>query len=206
MRFIEQSYEFITPLDRNAILKRIEECGRVCYKSEEKITEDSSVAFVKNLVGRGHEAMIEHVNLTIKFITDRGVTHEIVRHRVASYAQESTRYCNYGKDKFGGELTFIMPVGVGTYVTNEIELMCGGLECSYLDMIDKGIQPEIARSILPNCLKTEIIMTANLREWRHFLKLRTAPSAHPQMRALTRPLLAEFKQVLPEIFGDIKGE
>jgi thymidylate synthase (FAD) len=206
MKFVEQSYEFITPLDRDAILKRIEVCGRTCYKSEEKITEDSASKFVKNLVERGHEAMIEHVNLTIKFITDRGISHEIVRHRLASFAQSSTRYCNYSQDKFGNELTFITPVETNESEIFTIHSLCMCAETSYMSMVNNGTKPEIARSILPNCLKTEIVMTANLREWRHFLKLRTAPSAHPQIRALTKPLLAELQEVLPEIFGDIKGE
>lgn len=206
MKFIEQSYEFITPVDRDAILKRIEECGRVCYKSEDNITPDSANKFVRLLVERGHEAMIEHVNFTVKFTTDRGVSHEIVRHRVASYAQESTRYCNYGKDKFDSELTFITPVGTTFGDMYAIRQSCMKVEECYMTMIANGTKPEIARSVLPNCLKTEIVMTANLREWRHFLKLRTAPTAHPQIRALTLPLLAELKEILPEVFGDIKGE
>jgi len=206
MKFIEQSYEFITPLDRDAILKRVEECGRVCYKSEDKITPDSASKFVRLLVERGHEAMIEHVSFTVKFITDRGISHEIVRHRIASFAQSSTRYCNFAKDKFGNELTFITPVETTFGDMYAIRQSCMKAEECYMSMISNGTKPEIARSVLPNCLKTEIVMTANLREWRHFLKLRTAPTAHPQIRALTLPLLAELKDVLPEIFGDIKGE
>jgi len=203
MKFIEQSYEFITTVNRNEILKRIEECGRVCYKSEDKITSDSASKFVKMLVERGHEAMIEHYSLTVKFITQRAISHEIVRHRISSFGESSTRYCNFSKDKFGNELTFVNTVGVNESEIFTIQSLCMCAETAYMSMVNNGTAPEIARSVLPTCLKTEIVMTANLREWRHFLKLRTAPTAHPQMRALTLPLLAEFKEVLPEIFGDI---
>lgn len=213
MKIIKASYELITPIDGNTILRRIEEAGRVCYKSEDKITAESAPKFVKMLMDRGHEAMIEHCSFTVKFICDRGVSHGIVRHRIASYAQESTRYCNYSDDKFGNELTFIEPCfwansddcafdcAPPTYVNWEYA-MCDA-EKYYFQLLSHGATPQEARSVLPNSLKTEIIVTMNLREWRHFLKLRTADSAHPQMREITRPLLAELKTLIPVVFDDI---
>lgn len=208
MRIIKPSYEIITDLDRELILRHIERIGRLCYKSEDKITIDSASKFIKMLIERGHEAMIEHYSISIKFICDRGVTHEIVRHRVASYAQESTRYCNYSQAKFGNEVTFIIPF----FYENNSESMhkwsdaCLEAEKQYLDLLSSGSNPQEARSVLPNSLKTEIVMTANLREWRHFFKLRTAKTAHPQMREITIPLFKELREKLPEFFEDIKVE
>ncbi len=208
MKIIKAGYEILTPINKDEILKSIEIAGRTCYKSEDKITSDSASKFVKMLIGRGHEAMIEHQSFTVKFICDRGVSHEIVRHRIASYAQESTRYCNYSNDKFGNELTFIMPCfweeeGVDDEKYHLWKLTCWTTEMNYLKLLEKGASAQEARSILPNSLKTEIIVTMNLREWRHFFKLRTAKVAHPQMREITIPLLKELKEKLPEIFEDI---
>jgi thymidylate synthase (FAD) len=164
-------------------LKAIEKAGRTCYKSEEKITETSSSAFVAMLNSKEHGAMIEHASASLRFVCDRGVTHEIVRHRLASYAQESTRYCNYAKEKFGREIGIIMPNEHLTpaQVERRIELMTH-IEKVYMSEIDEGVTPQIARGVLPTCLKTEIVMTANFREWQHFFKLRTSKAAHPQMR------------------------
>lgn len=206
MRIVNAGYEIITPMNRDTVLKRIEEIGRVCYKSEDLITSESASKFVTMLVKRGHEAMIEHCSISVKFICDRGVSHEIVRHRIASYAQESTRYCNYSKDKFNNEITVIKPcfweVHSAHYGTWEIA--CRQSEKAYFELLENGATPQEARSILPNSLKTEIVVTYNLREWRNFFKLRTASLAHPQMREITIPLLNEFKTYLPEIFGDIE--
>ena len=207
MKIINAGYEIITPMNRDIILKRIEEIGRVCYKSEDLITSDSASKFVNMLVKRGHEAMIEHCSISVKFICDRGVSHEIVRHRIASYAQESTRYCNYSKDKFDNEITVIKPCFIKSCENIEDTFWyksCKYSEISYFDMLDVGYTPQEARSVLPNSLKTEIVVTYNLREWRNFFKLRTASVAHPQMREITVPLLKEFKTYLPEIFGDIE--
>jgi len=207
MKIVSASYEILTPIDGGEILKLIEKIGRVCYKSEERITETSAPAFVKMLINRGHEAMLEHYNLTVKFITDRGVSHEIVRHRVASFAQESTRYCNYKS-----EVTFIDPRPVfWPYASGYDEQLrrdswrasCEVAEEMYMEMLDKGATPQEARSVLPNSLKTEIVVTANLREWRHILKLRTASVAHPQMREIMCPLLDELKILVPVVFEDI---
>lgn len=206
MKIIKAGYEILSQINRDEILTSIETAGRTCYKSENKITGDSASAFVKMLIGRGHEAMIEHQALSVKFICDRGISHEIVRHRIASFAQESTRYCNYSADKFGKSITFIKPC---FWEDNSEEMNCWFYTCSiaeskYFYLIECGASPQEARSVLPNSLKTEIVVTMNLREWRHFFKLRTSSAAHPQMREITIPLLAELNAILPEIFGDIE--
>jgi thymidylate synthase (FAD) len=216
MKIIKPYYEIMTPINRKEILKSLEIAGRTCYKSEDKITEDSASKFVKNLINRGHEAMIEHVSLTVKFICDRGVSHEIVRHRIANYAQESTRYCNYSQDKFGKEITVIEPFFFNNEKENDIEYTdikyfywkesCEWAEEYYFKLLEKGATPQEARSVLPNSLKTEIVVTMNLRELRHYFRLRTAKAAHPQMREITIPLLEELKEKLPEIFDDIEIE
>jgi len=191
------------------ILKLIERVGRTCYKSEDKISETSAQKFVANIIKNGHEAVIEHFNITVRVVCDRGVTHEIVRHRVASYAQESTRYCNYSKDKFSNQITFIEPCFWD--LNNEedkrkYQIWKEAMEYSekkYMELIELGATPQEARSILPNSLKTELAMTMNLREWRHFFKLRAAPSAHPQMREIALMMLEKFKELIPVVFDDI---
>jgi thymidylate synthase (FAD) len=205
MKVIKSSFEILSEIDRSKVLSLIELAGRTCYKSEDKITEESSSKFIKNVIASGHEAVIEHFNITVKFICDRGVTHELVRHRLASYCQESTRYCNYSKDKFGNELTFIEPL---FWKENDIPYqhwykIMQECERVYLEMIKIGVKPQEARSILPNSLKTEIIVTANLREWRHILRLRTSTKAHPQIREIMKPLLYKLNEILPEVFSDI---
>lgn len=192
-------------LDGAAILKKIEQCGRVCYKSEDKTTEDSAEKFVGNIIKRGHEAVLEHESFTVKFVVDRGVSHELVRHRLASFCQESTRYCNYSKDDFGSEITFILPffLDYKSPGWNAWQEAMKSAEDAYFKMLDIGHTPQEARSVLPNSLKTEVVMTCNIREWRHFFKLRTAMAAHPQMREITRPLLDELKIIIPVVFDDI---
>lgn len=206
MKIIKPSVEFVTPIDGKAVLEHIEECGRVCYKSEDRITEGSAEAFVKNLIKRGHEAVLEHYSFTVKFICDRGVSHELVRHRLASYCQESTRYCNYSNGKFGGEITVIEPCYLepDTGVYRLWWYLCKEAEITYFDFLEHNCTPQEARAVLPNSLKTEVVMTANLREWRHFLKLRTAKAAHPQMRELAIPLLEMVKKAIPIVFDDIE--
>lgn len=207
MKVIKPSIEIMSSVDGIELLKKIEECGRVCYKSEEKITENSATGFIEMILERGHETVIEHYSITVRVICDRGVSHEIVRHRIASYSQESTRYCNYSKDKFGRELTFIEPCFWNKESdASKIELWKKSLEVieeNYLVMIDDGASPQEARSILPNSLKTEIVMTMNLREWRHFLRLRTSKSAHPQMQEIASMIKNEFNKTIPLIFDDI---
>jgi thymidylate synthase (FAD) len=202
MQVINQSYQILTKIDNNLIMSLIELAGRTAYKSEDKITESSSKLFIEKILKLGHESVIEHYNLTIKFITDRGITHEIVRHRLVSYTQESTRYCNYSKKG----ITFIKPVfwNIDSFQYNQWEAFMGDCEVVYNTLIENYSTPQEARSVLPNSLKTEIICTANIREWRHILKLRTSSSAHPQMRALMLPLLKELKEKLPTLFEDIK--
>lgn len=207
MQIIDARYEILDKIDGMEVLKKIERVARTCYKSEDYIKEGSAERLVKSLIDRGHEAMLEHYSFSIKFICDRGVSHEIVRHRVASFAQESTRYCNYSKDKFGNELTFIKPWfwDEDSEMFNDWKKVISYAEFKYLNLIKVGATPQEARSVLPNSIKTEVVMTANLREWRHFLKLRTAQAAHPQMRELTIPLLKELKEKIPVIFDDIEG-
>jgi thymidylate synthase (FAD) len=198
---VNSGFEIIDNLDGQDILKKIERCGRVCYKSEEKISDGTAERFVAGIIKSGHESVLEHYSFTVRFIVDRGVSHEIVRHRIASYSQESTRYCNYG----GGEMQFIAPHAL-YYSTGEYYLweeMCKQAEETYNALIENGSTPQQARSVLPNSLKTEVVMTANLREWRHFLKLRTAQAAHPQMREVTIPLLKHLQSVIPVVFDDI---
>lgn len=206
MKIISPSFEILTPLDGQAILKHIELCGRVCYKSEDKITDTSAATFVASIIKRGHEAVLEHYDITVKFICDRGVSHELVRHRLASYCQESTRYCNYSKDGFGGEITVIRPAFLveGTKAFAYWRGACETAERSYFSLLEWGCSPQEARSVLPNSLKTEVVMTANLREWRHFFKLRTAPAAHPQMREVAIPLLHQMQELVPVVFDDLE--
>lgn len=208
MKIINANVEFITPIDGAAILKRLEQCGRVCYKSEAKITDTSAPAFVAGIIKRGHEAVLEHCSFTVKFICDRGVSHEIVRHRVASYCQESTRYCNYSKEGFGSEITVIKPCFLHLYTDgfNLWEEGCLFAEQTYFNLLECGCSPQEARSVLPNSLKTEVVMTANIREWRHFLKLRCSPAAHPQMREVALILLDKLHSLIPVCFDDIWGE
>ena len=207
MRIIAPSTEILTPLDGDAILRHIETCGRVCYKSEDRIGEGSAEKFIRGIIRRGHEAVLEHFSFSVRFIVDRGVSHEIVRHRLASYCQESTRYCNYSGEKFDGHITVIKPCYLeeGTDAYMGWKTACSVAEDMYFDLLAQGCRPEEARAVLPNSLKTELIMTANLREWRHFFRLRTSPAAHPQMREVTIPLLAEVKERIPVIFEDIGG-
>lgn len=208
MKVINAGYEFITPIDGNIILKRIEQAGRVCYKSEDRITDESAIRFAKDIINRGHEAVLEHCSFTVKFIVDRGVSHEIVRHRVASYCQESTRYCNYSKDKFGNEITVIKPCfweeGSNQFIEWKSAMKIA--ESHYFDLLAMGATAQEARSVLPNSLKTEVVMTANIREWRHFFKLRCSPAAHPQMREVAVPLLKELQEKIPVLFDDIEVE
>ena len=214
MILIKPSYKILFISSRP--LEMIEAAGRTCYKSEDKITEGSAEKFVKMIIKRGHYSVIEHVYMSVRFICDRGVTHEIVRHRLAAYSQESTRYCNYK-----GGVTFIIPPWIdlpeGEFF-DAGELFSGycseyewfrfmqNAEAVYIHLLADGWSPQQARSVLPNSLKTEIIMTANLREWMHVFKLRTSKAAHPQMRELMIPLLEEMKTLVPVIFDDIKGE
>ena len=205
MRIINAGYEILTPI-RGDELQLIEKAGRTCYKSEDKITDESAKKFVVGLIKRNHEAMLEHSFLSIRFICDRGVSHELVRHRLASFAQESTRYCNYSQDKFGNELTFIKPCFFDDIKYQRWLSAMADAQCAYFDLLNSGASPQEARSVLPNSIKTEVVMSTNYREWRHFFKLRAARAtgpAHPQMEEITRPLLEELKTLIPVVFDDI---
>ena len=198
MKIINASCHIETPIDGAEILKRIEKAGRTCYKSEDRITEESAENFVRMLIERGHESVLEHENITVRFICDRSISHEIVRHRLASYSQESQRYVRYN-----GDIEFINPHMPNAKAHEAWQELCERAEETYRELLSYGVQPQQARSVLPNSTKTEVVMTANLREWRHFLKLRTAKAAHPQMRELTVPLLHELQERIPVVFDDI---
>jgi len=203
MKIKEQSHEILQIPD--SACKIIEQCARVCYKSEDKITDTSAAGMVKQLIESGHHSQLEHTYMTVKFITDRGVSHELVRHRLASYSQESSRYCNYSKNKFGNEITVIKPVfwDRNTVEYNFWKFSMERAEQDYFDLINVGAIAQEARSVLPNSLKTEIVMTCNIREWRHTLSLRCSKKAHPQMRALVSSLLVDLVNLMPILFNDI---
>ena len=211
MRLVKPSYAILTRVDMTRIYKAIERAGRTCYKSEARITETSAEEFIRKVISRGHESVIEHESLSVRFVIDRGVSHELVRHRLCAFSQESTRYCNYS-----GGTTFVIPPWVevepGEY-TEELyrrkQLLYAdsqwftamlSAEAWYKDLRGAGWTPQQARSVLPNSLKTEIVVTANLREWRHILRLRTSRAAHPQIREVMEPLLAELRRRLPAVF------
>lgn len=190
-----------TPRDAECELRKIEAAGRVCYKSEHRISDTSYIKFIGNIIKRGHLSVIEHGIATAKITTDRGITHEIVRHRLASYSQESTRYCNYGGERFGGELTFIQPPGLTANALLIWRCAMHNAEIAYLRMIEAGMKPQIARSVLPNSLKAEIFVTANFREWLHIFKLRTSEAAHPQIRQVMVSGQQQLAKLIPVVFG-----
>lgn len=219
MKIIEPSYRIEWPMSRDHardMMRLIEGAARTCYKSAPD--PDRPFKVLRGCTKRGHLSVIEHSQMTVRFIANRGFTHEMVRHRLAAFSQESTRYCDYSQGKHGGEVTFIAPSAYG-WVEG-----CGKLdsmalehqplhyqwltamhqaETTYLSLLKCGARPEQARGVLPIDLKTEIVVSANLREWRHIFKLRTAKAAHPQMRQLMRPLLADARTLFPVIFDDV---
>ena len=208
MKVLKPSVEFVTPVNGAIILQRLEECGRVCYKSEDKITDGSAEKFIRGIIKSGHEAVLEHCSFTVKWIVDRGISHELVRHRLAAYCQESTRYCNYGKDRFENEITVIEPfyLNRGTNGYQTWYEACIAAEKAYFDLLEFGCTPREARAVLPTCLKTEVVMTADIREWRHFFRLRCSKAAHPQMREVALQLLDMCCERMPVLFEDIKEE
>ncbi|WP_462327337.1 FAD-dependent thymidylate synthase [Desulfobaculum sp.] len=206
MKIVRPSFDIMFLPDGEEMIRNIEAAGRTCYKSEDKITSDSARKFVRRIISSGHESVIEHGSATVRFVCDRGVTHELVRHRIAAFSQESTRYANYSKDKFGNEITVVKPV-FWDEDSEAYRLWYEAMEQAerlYLDLIDKGAKAQEARSVLPNSLKTEIVMTANLREWRHVFKLRCDGAAHPQIREVMLPLLDEFARRVPVVFDDLR--
>ena len=209
---VNPSIEILSDSSYETILKKIERIGRVCYKSEDKIKDDSAEGFIRGIIKRGHESVIEHESISVKVTCDRGVTHEIVRHRIASYSQESTRYCNYTSDKFSNQISCIdIATGFHYDMDNEAdrkkwEIWNAAMEAAekyYFELIEAGAKPEEARSVLPNSLKTEIVMTMNMREWRHFIRLRGSRAAHPQIAEITAQIREEFIKRYPVFFEDL---
>lgn len=233
MKLIRESVSLLfngSPLDDKSeieIGQFLEQCGRICYKSEEKISPESYKKFLSMIIASGHHSILEHINISAKIITNRGVTHELVRHRLGAYSQESTRYCNYSSNRFGNELTFIVPVWISD---EKIESLYKDLvlkynfaaevssdtdpdmvwflsvmenENSYVKLLKYGYTPEKAREILPNSLATTIMVTYNLRQWIHVLNQRLSPQCHPQMRQLMTLIKSEFLDKLPLFFGII---
>ncbi|MCI9677867.1 MAG: FAD-dependent thymidylate synthase [Oscillospiraceae bacterium] len=210
---IKPSAEILSGKNYHQMLENIERIGRVCYKSEDAIHPGSAEQFIRNIITRGHESVIEHESISVRVVCDRGVSHEIVRHRIASYSQESTRYCNYTRDKFGSQLVCI-DIATGFRYNLEdpadrkkYDIWTKAMEAAegfYFQLIEAGARPEEARSVLPNSLKTEIVMTMNLREWRHFLRLRSSKRAHPQIAEIASALLEEFSARYPVFFADLR--
>lgn len=213
MKVIKASAELLNAPEYAVLLDTVERAGRTCYKSEDKIQEGSAEKFIKAIIARGHESVLEHSLITVRFICDRGVSHEIVRHRLASFSQASTRCCNYSQDRFGNETSVIKPCFFEEKMT-EVDgtitdysvwyTACKEAEGAYFALLDRGCTPEEARSVLPNSLATELVMSANIREWRHFLRLRCSPAAHPQMREVACELAHILKQRYPVFFEDIQ--
>ena len=191
--------------DGKQIMKNIERACRACYRSENLITEESYKNLLKNCINRGHESVLEHEKITIRMCCDVGVYKDLTRHRFASFSIESTRYCNYSKDKFDRELKVIKPCNIDedsnlyAFWKNTMER----IEMNYLHMTDNGATPDQMRMILPHSTAAEVTMTANIREWRHILSLRCAKMTHPAIRQLLIPLLLKFKEEMPELFDNI---
>ena len=188
------------------MLQRVERAGRICYKSEDKITPDSYIRFISNRIASGHVSIIEHAVMTARIVCDRGISHEIVRHRLASYSMESTRYVNYNKEKFGSHISVVKPDEITGNVEWWEPIWTDAMlkaESSYQELVRLGCPPKIARSVLPTGLKTELVVTANLREWALIFKLRTSTEAHPQIRQLMNMGLAKARQLFTVIFDNI---
>ena len=197
---------YVEDYDGKAMMKRIERACRTCYRSENLINEDSYKKLLANCLNRGHESILEHEKVSIRMICDVGVYKDITRHRFASFSIESTRYCNYGKDKFDNEIKFIKPCHIeeGTEIYKEWEKGLKALEKAYLNMSNLDATVDQLRMLLPHSTAAEVNMTCNLREWRHVLSLRASKHAHPTIRQLMIPLLLKFKEDMPELFDNIE--
>jgi thymidylate synthase (FAD) len=209
MKVVKPSVKILSKTTYTGMLRLIEKAGRTCYKSESKITSDSAESFVKNIIKRGHESVLEHASITIRIICDRGISHQLVRHRIASYSQESTVWCNYSKDKFNKQVTFIMPLFFYECLGKKTEYSVWkramkNAEDSYMELLKIGRTPAEARSVLPNSLKTEVIMTMNIRAWREFFHKRYSIHVHPQMFQITRMILDIFYKKYKIFFDDIQ--
>jgi len=202
---IVEPYIIIPKIDGINIMKNIEKGCRTCYRSEGSITEDSYKRLLSNCLNRGHESVMEHEKITIRMKCDVGVYKDLTRHRIASFSIESTRYCNYGKDKFDNEISFIKPCNIDDEeLYKDWEDACKTIEKYYLDMTQKGATPDQMRMILPHSTAAEVTMTANIREWRHILSLRASKFTHPAVQQLMIPLLLHLRQEMPELFSDIE--
>lgn len=202
---IVEPYVSIPKIDGIGIMKNIEKACRTCYRSEGSITEDSYKKLLNNCLTRGHESVLEHEKVTVRLRCDVGVYKDLTRHRIASYSIESTRYCNYGKDKFDNEISFIRPCNIDDEdLFADWENACKTIEKYYLDMTNKGATPDQMRMILPHSTAAEVTMTANIREWRHVFSLRASKFTHPAVQQLMIPLLLHFREIMPELFNDIE--
>ncbi len=205
MKIIEPVVE-IEKVDYNKMMKNLERACRTCYRSEDKITEESYKTLLKNCINRGHESILEHEKITIRMTCDIGVYKDLTRHRHASFSIESTRYCNYGKDKFDNQIKFIEPVNIekNTKLYEEWQKTCEEIEKHYIKMVNLGATPDQMRMILPHSTAAEVTMTANIREWKHVLSLRCTKHAHPAVEQVMIPLLLHLKKNMPEIFESIE--
>ncbi len=197
---------YVENYDGKKIMHRIERACRTCYRSENLITEESYKTLLKNCLNRGHESILEHEKISIRMICDIGVYKDLTRHRFASFSIESTRYCNYGKDKYDNQIKFIKPAHIeeGTQIYDLWKKSLEQIEENYVKMSEIGAKPDQLRMILPHSTAAEVNMTCNIREWRHVLSLRCAKMTHPTIRQLLIPLLLKFKQDMPELFENIE--
>lgn len=205
MKVVEPGFSFMHLPEGEFVLRHLELAARTCYKSEDKAAPDSARRLLGRIIRLGHDSVLEHISVTVRIVCDRGVTHELVRHRLCSFSQESTRYANYAQDKFGREITVIRPF-FWREDERRYQLWLGAMQAcedAYLALVEAGATAQEARSVLPNSLKTEIVTTANIREWRHIFKLRCDKAAHPQMRQIMLPLLAAFHERIPLVFDDL---
>jgi thymidylate synthase (FAD) len=208
MKIVDPCFAFMAVPEPQVALGHLEAAARTCYKSEDKIAPGSAEALLRRIIHMGHESVLEHVGMTVRILCDRGVSHELVRHRLCSFSQESTRYANYAGERFGREITVIRPF-FWQDDDQRYRLWIQAMEAcerAYLALIDAGASAQEARSVLPQSLKTEVVMTANLREWRHIFKLRCAKAAHPQMRQIMLPLLLACADRIPVVFDDLASE
>lgn len=210
MKLIEQRVELVKPVPYKDLLDKVEQMGRLCYKSEDKIKEDSAEKFIRGLIKSGHGSVIEHASMTLKFTTNRAMTHQIVRHRLCNFSQESQRYCNYSDDKFGDDLVFIKPLwfdDVDSDARHSVSQAFNTAETEYNYLVKMcDLKPEQARDLLPNACKTEIGVTANMREWRHIFKERCFGHADPMIKDLMGKALEIAYTYYPVFFEDLADE
>ena len=205
MRIVEPWIK-VEKIDGKKIMKRIERSCRTCYRSEGNITEDSYKKLLANCITRGHESVLEHEKVTVRIYSDVGSYKDLTRHRFASFSVESTRYCSYDKDKYGNEIAFMNPAG---YMEDK-ELYeiwketMQEVEKRYIKMKELGASTDMCRELLPHATAGEYTMTANIREWKHILSLRTTKHVHPAIRQVLIPLLKYFQEEMPEIFSDVE--